>query len=46
MQLYAVRSTQFGAEETVVVTDHTMLQTRYGSSPSCTRAGTGGMHGR
>ena len=37
IQLGAVRSTQFGAGGTVVVTDHTMLQTGYGLPLSCTR---------
>src|SRR6187431_3211363 len=33
----AVRSTQFGAGEMVVVMGHTIRQTGYGFPPSCTR---------
>ena len=33
----AVRSTQCGAGDMVVVMDHTMLHTGYGFPPSCTR---------
>ena len=36
IQLFAVRSTQFGAGDMVVVMDHTILQTGYGFPPSCT----------
>jgi hypothetical protein len=41
MQLGAVRSTQFGAGETVVVTEQTMLQTGEVLPPSCTRGRSG-----